>query len=85
MSRQLIAALPPEIGRLTSFPVEDGAVEAIAERLNGWLALPEEERGGDARGACRDRAAALELGGSGPRGARRLRGAELESFPPSLQ
>ncbi len=42
VSRQLAAALPPEVGRLTSFPVEDGAVEAIAERLNGWLALPEE-------------------------------------------
>ena len=37
VSRQLAAALPPEVGRLTSFPVEDGAVEAIAERLNGWL------------------------------------------------
>ncbi|HEV7399692.1 MAG TPA: glycosyltransferase family 4 protein [Solirubrobacterales bacterium] len=44
VSRQLMAALPPEIGRLTSFPVELGAVEAIAERLNGWLSLPEEER-----------------------------------------
>ena len=44
VSRQLMAALPPEIGRLTSFPVEAGAVEAIAERLNGWLALKEGER-----------------------------------------
>jgi hypothetical protein len=45
VSRQLAAALPPEVGRLTSFPVEEGAVEAIAERLNGWLGLLEEERG----------------------------------------
>jgi glycosyltransferase involved in cell wall biosynthesis len=45
VSRQLMAALPPEVGRLTSFAVEEGAVEAIAERLNGWLSLPEEERG----------------------------------------
>jgi glycosyltransferase involved in cell wall biosynthesis len=44
VSRQLAAALPAEVGRLTSFPVEEGAVEAIAERLNGWLSLPEEER-----------------------------------------
>jgi len=44
VSRQLMAALPPEVGPLTSFPVEMGAVEAIAERLNGWLGLPEEER-----------------------------------------
>jgi len=39
VSRQLAAALPGETGRLTSFPVEPGAVEAIAGRLNGWLDL----------------------------------------------
>jgi glycosyltransferase involved in cell wall biosynthesis len=44
VSRQLQAALPTEIGRLTSFPVEEGAVEAIAGRLNGWLSLSEVER-----------------------------------------
>jgi glycosyltransferase involved in cell wall biosynthesis len=44
VSRQLMEALPSEVGRLTSFPVEVGAVEAIAERLNRWLALPEEEQ-----------------------------------------
>jgi glycosyltransferase involved in cell wall biosynthesis len=44
VSRQLIAALPAGVGPLTSFPVETGAVEAIAERLNGWLDLPEERR-----------------------------------------
>jgi hypothetical protein len=44
VSRQLMAALPPEVGRLTSFPVETGAVEAIAERLNGWLGLSGAER-----------------------------------------
>jgi glycosyltransferase involved in cell wall biosynthesis len=44
VSRELAAALPDEVGRLTSFPVEEGAVEAIAERLDGWLALPEAER-----------------------------------------
>jgi glycosyltransferase involved in cell wall biosynthesis len=44
VSRQLAAALPPEVGRLTSFPVAPGAVEAIAERLDGWLALPEKRR-----------------------------------------
>jgi glycosyltransferase involved in cell wall biosynthesis len=46
VSRQLAEALPPEVGRLTSFPVEPGAIEAIADRLNGWLALPEAEREG---------------------------------------
>jgi glycosyltransferase involved in cell wall biosynthesis len=44
VSRQLMRALPPHVGRLTSFPVEIGAVEAIAERLDGWLGLPEAER-----------------------------------------
>jgi glycosyltransferase involved in cell wall biosynthesis len=44
VSRQLAAALPAGAGELTSFPVEPGAVEAIAERLDRWLALPEPER-----------------------------------------
>jgi glycosyltransferase involved in cell wall biosynthesis len=44
VSRQLMASLPADVGRLTSFPVEEGAVEAIAERLNGWLGLPDGER-----------------------------------------
>jgi glycosyltransferase involved in cell wall biosynthesis len=44
VSRQLQADLPPEAGELTSFPVEEGAVEAIAARLNAWLALPEGKR-----------------------------------------
>jgi glycosyltransferase involved in cell wall biosynthesis len=44
VSRQLAAALPAAIGGLTSFPVEPGAVEAIAGRLGDWLALPAAER-----------------------------------------
>jgi glycosyltransferase involved in cell wall biosynthesis len=44
VSRQLQETLPPDIGRLTSFPVGEGAVEAIAERLSDWLGLAEEER-----------------------------------------
>ncbi len=44
VSRQLAGSLPAETGGLTSFPVELGAVEAIADRLGGWLALPEAER-----------------------------------------
>jgi glycosyltransferase involved in cell wall biosynthesis len=45
VSRQLAVALPVEVGRLTSFPVEPGAVGGIAERLSAWLDLPEEEQG----------------------------------------
>jgi glycosyltransferase involved in cell wall biosynthesis len=44
VSRQLAADLPAEVGSLTSFPVAAGAVEAIADRLDRWLALPEEHR-----------------------------------------
>jgi glycosyltransferase involved in cell wall biosynthesis len=44
VSRQLAAALPGGVSKLTSFPVERGAVEAIAARLERWLALSEEER-----------------------------------------
>jgi glycosyltransferase involved in cell wall biosynthesis len=44
VSRQLRPALPEQAGSLTSFPVEPGAVEAIAARLNAWLALPEAAR-----------------------------------------
>jgi glycosyltransferase involved in cell wall biosynthesis len=44
VSRELAAALPVEAAELVSFPVAEGAVEAIADRLNGWLDLPEDER-----------------------------------------
>jgi glycosyltransferase involved in cell wall biosynthesis len=44
VSRQLGAALPERVGPLTSFPVEAGAVQAIAARLSTWLDLPEAER-----------------------------------------
>lgn len=41
---ELAAALSAEVGELTSFPVEVGAVEAIAERLDAWLGLPDDDR-----------------------------------------
>jgi glycosyltransferase involved in cell wall biosynthesis len=44
VSRRLAAALPEAAGSLTSFPVEIGAIEAIAGRLDAWLSLPEGER-----------------------------------------
>ena len=43
VSRQLAEAVPDHAG-LLSFEVGPGSVEAIAERVNGWLALPAEER-----------------------------------------
>jgi glycosyltransferase involved in cell wall biosynthesis len=44
VSRQLSATLPEAVAGLTSYAVEPGAVEAIADRLGRWLALPESER-----------------------------------------
>ena len=44
VSRQLAPELPEGVGSLTSFEVGEGAVEAIAARIDGWLALPEAER-----------------------------------------
>jgi glycosyltransferase involved in cell wall biosynthesis len=44
VSQQLAPSLTADVGGLISFPVEPGAVEAIADRLGRWLALPEAER-----------------------------------------
>jgi len=44
VSRELAKTLPADVAALVSFPVAEGAVEAIAARLNAWLALPEERR-----------------------------------------
>ncbi len=45
VSRKLATTLPDGASELVSFPVEEGAVEAIADRLNRWFELPEDERG----------------------------------------
>ncbi|HET6571955.1 MAG TPA: glycosyltransferase, partial [Solirubrobacterales bacterium] len=44
VSRELAQTLPEEVAGLVSFAVEEGAVEAIAARLNAWLELPETRR-----------------------------------------
>jgi hypothetical protein len=85
VSRQLMEALPGDVGRLTSFPVEAGAVEAIAERLNGWLGLSEQERV-EARGALVATARRLWSWEGVARGVLAAAGGEEpESFRPSLQ
>ena len=43
VSRELAQAVPEASGWL-SFPVDDEAVQALAERLEGWLAAPPEVR-----------------------------------------
>jgi glycosyltransferase involved in cell wall biosynthesis len=40
----LAEAIEPDLARLLSFPVGPGAVIDLAERLDGWLALPPEKR-----------------------------------------
>jgi glycosyltransferase involved in cell wall biosynthesis len=44
VSHELAVALPPEVGRMVSFPLDDSAVAAIAERLTAWLAMPPNRR-----------------------------------------
>jgi glycosyltransferase involved in cell wall biosynthesis len=39
VSRALSAQMPPGVGDLLSFPLNDDAVSGIAERLNAWLKL----------------------------------------------
>jgi glycosyltransferase involved in cell wall biosynthesis len=58
VSRELAAALPAEASGLVSFPLGEDAVEAIAARLNGWLALDAATRD-DARAALRATVARL--------------------------
>ena len=50
VSSALAAELPVEVGRLLSFALDEGAVEAIAERVDGWLALaaPRREQASEA-------------------------------------
>jgi len=44
VSAMLAAAVPPEAREWLSFPIDDGTVRAIAERVRGWLQAPEELR-----------------------------------------
>jgi glycosyltransferase involved in cell wall biosynthesis len=80
VSRRLAAALPPEAADLTSFAVEVGAVEAIAERLNRWLALPLERREA-ARNALVETAQALWSWEGVARGVLAASRGELDRLP----
>lgn len=44
VSRELARELSPEVARLVSFDLDDGAVGAIADRLDAWLGLPAARR-----------------------------------------
>ena len=58
VSHRLAGTLSDEIAPLVSFPVEPGAVEAIADRLDRWFELPERTRA-EARATLVDTAARL--------------------------
>ena len=72
VSRALAEALPAPHRDLLAFPLGDDAVPAIAERLNGWLALDEPERERFGKRAVGARRRAVELGAGRSRRARGL-------------
>jgi glycosyltransferase involved in cell wall biosynthesis len=80
VSRELAKALPDEVADLVSFPVEEGAVEALAERLNRWLGLPEGLRE-EARGALVETARRLWSWEGVARGAIAASRGELDRLP----
>lgn len=85
VSKELAEALPSDVAGLVSFPVEEGAVEAIAARLNAWLELPQDVRV-EAREALVDTARRLwswEGVARGVLAASTGEGAEI--LPPPLQ
>ncbi|HEV7563316.1 MAG TPA: glycosyltransferase family 4 protein [Solirubrobacterales bacterium] len=81
VSRQLAAALPPGVAELTSFPAEIGAIEALAERLDRWLSLPEGERA-SARRALVETVGRLWSWEGVARGTIAASAAALEELPP---
>jgi len=81
VSRQLSVALPRDVSALTSFPAGPGAVEAIAARINAWLALPEAERE-TARGALIETVARLWSWEGVARGVLAAAAGKLDDLPP---
>ena len=71
VSAMLAAAVPPQARGWLSFPIDDGAVRAIAERVSGWLQAPDDAARADAGRARGHGARALLVGGGGRRGDRR--------------
>jgi glycosyltransferase involved in cell wall biosynthesis len=85
VSTELAKALPAEVAELVSFPVAEGAIEAIADRLNRWLELPEPQRT-EARDALVDTARRLWSWEGVARGVLAASaGPGAENLPPPLQ
>jgi len=81
VSRQLAEVVRPELAPLLSFEVDDGAVAAIADRVNGWLALSTEERSGIGS-VLAARVAALWSWDSVAEGILAASHGELDALPP---
>lgn len=85
VSGELAKALPGDVAGLVSFPVAEGAVEGIAERINAWLELPEPRRA-EARDALVATARRLWSWEGVARGVLAASaGAGAENLPPPLQ
>ena len=80
VSRELASGLAPEARELLSFPVEEGAIEGIAERLNRWLALDEATREEAGRG-LRETVVRLWSWEGVARGVLAASGGQLEDLP----
>ena len=66
---------------LVSFPLDEGAVEAIAERLNAWLRWTSRRASGRGEALARDGRASCGAGRGGARRARRLGGRARRALP----
>jgi glycosyltransferase involved in cell wall biosynthesis len=80
VSTELAGALPPAVAGLASFPVEVGAIEGIAARLDAWLGLPEEGRE-TARASLVETAARLWSWDAVARGVLAAAAGELDALP----
>jgi glycosyltransferase involved in cell wall biosynthesis len=81
VSRELARELPAAAGRLVSFELDDGAVEAIAERVNAWLDLDAPTRE-EARQALRATVARLWSWEGVARGVLAASAGRLDQLPP---
>ncbi len=81
VSRALATALPPRVAQLLSFPLDEGAVEGIAERLNAWLGLDRATRE-QARRALIETASELWSWEGVARGVLAASAGRLDELPP---
>ncbi len=81
VSRQLAAALPPELAPLVSFAPGKGAIEALAGRLDAWFGLPPAERE-RARATLVETASRLWSWEGVARGVLAAATGELDALPP---